>query len=225
MTNARHSSISVEHYSPPAIVTAARALLGGRIDLDPASCEAANEVVRADRFFTRDTNGLAQPWFGNVFVNPPGGLTDANDSSQKIWWWKLAAEYVAGRVEQAVFVCFSIELLQTTQVKTPRGLPLPLDFPLCFPSTRVKYTVADELATIPQQGLFGDATPEEIAEAAEGKSPPHASCIVYLPPRVLWAGARNAIPSDAALARLQQARLQQAFGAIGACRMPIGGVG
>ena len=65
-------------------------------------------------------------------------------------------------VTAALFVCFSVELLQTTQVKTPEGIPLPLDFPICFPSRRVAYLTPD---------------------GAKSKSPPHASCLVLLPDR------------------------------------------
>jgi hypothetical protein len=61
-----------EYYSPLAYVERARRLMG-EIDLDPASCPAANEVVRAKAIFVRRDDGLSKRWSGRVYLNPPGG--------------------------------------------------------------------------------------------------------------------------------------------------------
>jgi hypothetical protein len=179
----RHSSESAEHYTPSDIVERARRVME-HIDLDPASCAEANKWIRADRIFTRKDDGFTRPWSGRVFLNPPGGLSDNRqhpvkpkcretgscglppghthegvESSQKKWWFKLAREFKSGAVISAVFVSFSIELLQSTQVDPPDGLPLPLDFPICFPSRRISY----------------------LKPGGEvGSQPPHASAIIFL---------------------------------------------
>lgn len=157
-TKARHSSASNEHYTPLHLVEAARRTLGS-IDLDPASCSKANETVGAALFFSKEDDGFTRYWSGRVFVNPPGGRTSTNESSQKAWWFKLVREVHAGRVEAAIFVCFSVELLQTTQSKTPAGLGVPLDYPICFPAKRIAYVRED---------------------GKVGGSPPHSSCVVLV---------------------------------------------
>jgi hypothetical protein len=69
-------SESNEHYSPPDCVESARSLMGG-VDLDPASCELANnEIVMADCFFDREADGFNREWWGRVWLNPPGGICD-----------------------------------------------------------------------------------------------------------------------------------------------------
>ena len=50
-----------EWYTPLRIIEPARRVLG-EIDLDPASCEAANRVVKATRIFTESDDGLTQKW-------------------------------------------------------------------------------------------------------------------------------------------------------------------
>jgi hypothetical protein len=42
-------------------------------------------------------NGLAQPWTGRDFLNPPYGK-QGGTSNQEIWTRKLIAEYQAGNV-------------------------------------------------------------------------------------------------------------------------------
>jgi hypothetical protein len=60
----------VDWYTPKPWIERVCAAMGG-IDLDPASCESAQCVIQATQVFTKEQDGLAQPWHGNVFLNPP----------------------------------------------------------------------------------------------------------------------------------------------------------
>ena len=189
--NPRHLSNSNEHHTPPMIVEAARKALG-TIDLDPASCVEANDQrVKAEKFYSAEDNGFEKEWNGTIFLNPPGGHCDEHGvsvvrrakewccsdscnhkhngvvSSQKAWWQRLVLKWEMGKIKSAVFVGFSIEILQTTQVDSVGQLPL--EFPMCFPSRRIAYWKEVE--------AIDDSDPM----FAEAGSPPHASVLIFMP--------------------------------------------
>ncbi len=126
--NGQHSMDSSEWYSPSSIVTPARNAMG-QIDLDPASCLAANELIQAHTIYTEESDGLAhaKDWVGNVFLNPP--------NPPRPWWDALIVAHKDRRVELAVYVAYSIEQLQQSQ-KWEASM---FAFPVCIPSRRVPY--------------------------------------------------------------------------------------
>lgn len=81
-----------EWYTPAQYIEAAREVLG-TIDLDPASNDFANETVKAVTYYTEETNGLEQEWFGNIWMNPPYSTALLN---------KFADKLVESRFEQAI---------------------------------------------------------------------------------------------------------------------------
>jgi phage N-6-adenine-methyltransferase len=90
-----------EWYTPTQYIEAARKVLGS-IDLDPASCEIAQETVKAAQFFTIDDDGLKQQWRGRIWMNPPYARGLIND-----FVGKLISEYQAGNVSSAIMVVHS----------------------------------------------------------------------------------------------------------------------
>lgn len=68
----------MEWFTPASYIEKARHVLG-TIDLDPASCAAAQETVNAARYYSLADDGLSQTWQGTVWLNPPyaGGLVAA----------------------------------------------------------------------------------------------------------------------------------------------------
>lgn len=70
---ALHSSASPEWYTPARYLEAVRAVLSA-IDLDPASCEEANRIVGATRYYTpRKTMACPETGMGRYFSTLPMG--------------------------------------------------------------------------------------------------------------------------------------------------------
>lgn len=182
---AQHSSASNEHFTPRAIVEAARELMGG-IDLDPFSCAAANKIVRAASFVSlpQDAFQPSVSWGlgqvvrddgrtgSRVFCNPPGGKLDrktlkptkgAGYSSAGVAWARFVHEWQQGTVEQGLFVGFNLEILRTSQGWVEHGIPGCSSFPCCFPKDRLGFWNEDK--------------------AEEDSDPTCANVLVYVPPR------------------------------------------
>lgn len=85
-----------EWYTPQEHIDAAYKVLGS-VDLDPASSEIANQRVRAGRIFTIADDGLTKEWGGKVWMNPPYAQPHIANFIEK-----LASEYEAGRVTEAI---------------------------------------------------------------------------------------------------------------------------
>jgi len=97
----RYAGITGENdwYTPTLYIEMARQVMGG-IELDPASSEHANKVVRADRYFTKEENGLAQSWqCKTFFCNPPYEKGVIQQFVEK-----FHKEYRAGHINQAIWL-------------------------------------------------------------------------------------------------------------------------
>ncbi len=139
---------SNEWYTPVKYVDAAREVMDGTIDLDPASCTVANETVKATRYFTIDDDGLGQAWKAKtMWLNPPygkaipytsrgrymgGGNTEAK-SLQTQFVEKALSEYRAGNVEQVI--------LLVTANTTVRWFQPLWEYPMCTPFPKISFIV------------------------------------------------------------------------------------
>lgn len=119
------SSESVEWYTPAMYVDAAREVMG-QIDLDPASNDEANGIVKAGTYYTEETDGLSQEWFGNVWINPPYG------SACRAFIERTITLKIEGRIDQAVI------LVNANSNDTGWFRPL-WDHLLCFTYGRVNF--------------------------------------------------------------------------------------
>jgi DNA N-6-adenine-methyltransferase (Dam) len=116
---------SSDWYTPARYVEAAREALGA-IDLDPASSEAANETVRAERYFSAEDDGLAHDWPGRVWLNPPYGGVGPRFVA------RLLAQFEAGITTAAV------ALLNSNTTDTRWFRPC-FEHPICFACGRIDF--------------------------------------------------------------------------------------
>jgi hypothetical protein len=147
-------SLSNEHYTPRKYLDAARAVLGGTIDLDPASCAEANKTVRATTFFDADDDGLTKEWVGTVWLNPPYGR-QAGDFILKFF-----DEVCAGRVTAGIIL--------VNAHCTDTGWFQPLWSGVqCFTDHRINFYGDDERSGSTHGSVFVYVGPDERLFAAQ----------------------------------------------------------
>lgn len=118
-----YNSGNNEWYTPQKYIEMARTVLG-YIDLDPASSKIANEIVKADRYFTAEENGLSQVWYGKVWMNPPYSKELIGEFTKK-----FTDEYEAGNIIDGIVLVnnatetawFTDMIRSASAVVFPRG--------------------------------------------------------------------------------------------------------
>jgi hypothetical protein len=134
-----HNSGDNEWYTTPEHARAVRLVLG-QIDLDPASSPEANKVIQANVFYTAKDNGLAYPWRGRVFMNPPYA-----SSLIGLFASKLKEHVETGDVTEAIAL-----VNNATETKWFNDI-ISVASAVCFPQGRVKFWAIDKIAA-PLQG-------------------------------------------------------------------------
>jgi ParB family chromosome partitioning protein len=117
------------------VIDAAEEAMGGRIELDPASCELAQETVRAERYYSWCDDGLPQSWDAErLWLNPPytRGLIAP-------WIDKLLREVELRRVGLAICIVNTSSSTLWWQDLVSRSTVI------CFPSPRIKFLDEDGL--------------------------------------------------------------------------------
>jgi phage N-6-adenine-methyltransferase len=144
-----------EWHTPNEYLELVRAALG-EIDLDPASHPAAQERVKATRFFTQADNGLAREWSGGVWLNPPYAQPLIAEFVAK-----MIAEYQATRVKAAIMLTHNYTDTEWFQNAAKVASAI------CFTRGRVRFiNLHGELAA-PTQGqafFYFGSEPERFAE-------------------------------------------------------------
>ncbi len=131
-----------EWFTPPFIIEAAREVMG-RIDLDPASCEEANAIVKAERYYNEIENGLLMSWYSEtlgrtLWLNHPFNRKTNGD-----WIEKLVSGFRYGYFGQACCITYA-----ATSEEWFRPL---LAYPQCFLHGRTNYL--DPVTLKPVKGV------------------------------------------------------------------------
>jgi ParB family chromosome partitioning protein len=144
-----------EWFTPASHLDAARQVLDA-IDLDPASCAAAQERVQATTFYSKQDNALVQPWKGRVWLNPP-----YSQPAIQRFVEKLVDELKTGNVTAAILL--TNNGTDTDWWHTAAAAAQAV----CFTRGRIKFESPASESTTPLQGqtfLYFGPEPERFRE-------------------------------------------------------------
>lgn len=176
---AMFTSEGAEHNTPEDIIEAIRDVFGGAIDFDPASNEAAQAYIRANRYRTaaddayRRANGksgtLADQWAcRSLWLNPPFTIPTGRYNAKGkeirervigLWvdrWLTAVSEREA----------YEAALLVPARTDTEWFDPL-FGLPMCFISGRLRFSGADNGAPFPTVIVYAGGNRDRFFERFE----------------------------------------------------------
>lgn len=148
-----------EWYTPIKFIEAAREVMGD-IDLDPASCDVANTIIKAKKIYTIKNSGLTHQWEGRIWMNPPYKQPLIMEFSKK-----LSQHVRSGKVSQAIVLVNNATETAWFRVLTE------ISDAICFPTGRVKFWAPNKKPASPLQGqailYIGHATDKFFEKFSE----------------------------------------------------------
>jgi hypothetical protein len=125
--SAKPAKMGNEKYTPPLWVEFVTEVFGRKIELDPSSCEEANQIVKAKRFYTIEQDALAQSWEAEtLFLNPPYSMPEIEKFAIKL----LAEINDIGEFVMLVNACTETSWFQAVANQCDR---------LLFPANRINF--------------------------------------------------------------------------------------
>ena len=148
--------------TPPDWIELARRVMGG-IDVDPATNEAAQRIVGAAVYYTRETDGLKHEWPGRVWLNPPYSQPLVSHFAER-----LLSQLASGATKEAMVL-----VNNTTDTRTGQAL-LAACSAVLFPARRVAFCLpgTDQSIAGSRQGqmlLYFGPRSKEFAVACAGR--------------------------------------------------------
>ena len=131
-----------EWYTPAEYADMAREVMGC-IDLDPASCDEANQIIQASTYYTKDDDGLTKQWKGNLWLNPP-----YSRQLMPAFVEKLKQSFLSGDVSSAIFLSHN-----NTDTAWFHSLA-SIASAICFPKKRIRFYRGDDIAAPPNGQAF-----------------------------------------------------------------------
>lgn len=128
-----------EWYTPMEYVESARLVMGS-IDTDPASNEFMNQFIKAETYYTKETDGTNKTWEGNVWLNPPYSQPEISKFSDAVIGNKHSFNQATILVNNATDTAWLQDMMQECNA-------------MCFLRGRIKFIDKDgEPSGAPLQG-------------------------------------------------------------------------